>query len=75
MSADPIAQLALREMHQRQMTISDLAERTGVDRSVLGRWLGGVRTIRVRHAVAVMQALGLVVVAERDQRGPSPPNV
>lgn len=72
MSADPIALVTLRELQRRGMTISDLAARTGVDRSVLGRWLSGVRTIRVRHAVLVMQALGIVVVAERDLRGQTP---
>jgi len=68
-NVDPIALATLREMQRRRMTISDLSERTGVDRSVLGRWLGGVRSIRVRDAAKVMEALGLVVVSERDHLG------
>ncbi len=72
MNVDPIALATLREMQRRRMSISDLSERTGVDRSVLGRWLGGVRTIRVRDAAKVMVALGLEVVAEREHRAQAP---
>ncbi|MFN0133411.1 MAG: helix-turn-helix domain-containing protein [Phycisphaerales bacterium] len=54
------------------MHICDLAERTGIDRSVLGRWLSGVRTIRVRDADLVVRELGLViVVAKEGQNGTS----
>ncbi|QQS08690.1 MAG: helix-turn-helix transcriptional regulator [Phycisphaerales bacterium] len=59
---DTIAIEVLREMQRREMSISRLAKKSGVDRSVLGRWLSGVRSIRVRQAVLVMRVLGLVVV-------------
>lgn len=69
MPLDPIATLVLNELHRRGMTIGELSRRAGVGRYALGRWLSGSRTIRVSHAAAVMQILGLVVVAERDFRG------
>ncbi len=56
------------------MTISELADSTGIDRSVLGRWLSGIRTIRVRQVVLVMRELGLVVISERDFHGPTSNN-
>lgn len=73
MHLDPIARSVLQELHRREMTIGELARRIGVDRCVLGRWLSGARSIRARHAAAAMQALGLVVVAERDFRGQGSP--
>lgn len=43
------------------MTVIELAGRTGVNRCVLGRWLGGSRSLRIRDALAIAAELGLSI--------------
>ncbi len=69
MEPDRIAILVLREMVRKDMTILELAAYTGVHRCVLGRWLSGRRTLRVRHLLPVLDELGLEVVAAEDPHG------
>ena len=56
----------LAAITRRGLTLRQLQDRSGVNRSTVGRWLAGRRTIRVRDCLAVLDALGMdIVVQER----------
>lgn len=59
-----VARLVLLAMEERGLSTIELAERAGVHRSDLGRWLAGTRDIRLSKAMRVMDVVGLVVVKE-----------
>jgi len=61
MQRDPVAACTLRALGRRGMTVTRLAEITGLDRSTLTKWLSGQRAISTHKASRVMTALGLVI--------------
>lgn len=69
MRPDSIAFSVSQEINRRGITISCLAERIGVERTVLGRWLSGQRGLRARDAAAAMDVLGLRIISTTDRVG------
>ena len=69
---DSIAQAVSHEMSRRGVTISALANKIGVERTTLGRWLAGERGLRARDAAAALDVLGLQIVAAPHHLGPRP---
>ena len=63
---DGIALAVTKEMQRTDSTITDVAAVAGVDRSSLGRWLSGQRTLRSSDVAKVLAALHLIVVHERE---------
>ena len=64
--SDPIASNVLLAINSKGITLVQLQRRAGVHKSTLSRWLSGRRSIRVRDALAVLEALGLdIVIRER----------
>ena len=55
-------------MERREVSQVDLAERAGVDRARLNRWLNGRGTVTVESLERVLVVLGLAVV-DREGRG------
>jgi transcriptional regulator with XRE-family HTH domain len=72
---DEIAHTVLRQLNRRSMTIVELAARTGVDRDVIGRWLSGRRTIKLRYLLPIMRELGLEVTVKEDRHARPDPRV
>jgi len=75
--AAQIDRVVLAELQRRNRTITWVAERTGIDRGSLSRWLGGERSISVRKAEQVMALLKIAVVPtealhDPDRRPPRP---
>lgn len=68
MVVDDLAQLVLRILASREITIRQLAAKSRIHPSTLSRWLAGRRGMRVRDAERVMRELGIVYLEVR--RGP-----
>lgn len=66
MAKQDIAALVRVCMERREVSQVELAERAGVDRARLNRWLNGRGTVTVESLERVLGVLGLVV---RDGRG------
>lgn len=66
---DSIAFSVSQEINRRGITISCLARKIGVERTVVGRWLSGQRGMRARDAAAAMDVLGLKIISTTDRIG------
>lgn len=64
---DPVARIALQQLQQRRMHLSDLAEKADVHISILSRWFNGKRTVKLDQALRVMAVLGMTVVVNEPQ--------
>ena len=63
---DPIAAAVLQELQRRNMTITQLADLSEVDRTTLSKWLAGERSIRLESALRVMQVLRIRLISAED---------
>lgn len=59
---DAIARSVIVESQRRDLSIARVADISGVDRSVVSRWLGGKRNISASTAAKILDALGLRIV-------------
>ncbi len=66
---DEVARLVQARMHAKKMTIIVLAARTGVSRHIIGRWLNGGPSIKLKHLLPIMHELGLYVAIRGDTDG------
>lgn len=66
---DPIAIAVIRAMQASGITIVAVAAAAGLHRDVVGRWLAGTRSIRVREALRVTESLGLTVTCSEPGDG------
>jgi DNA-binding phage protein len=62
---DAAADLVHREMEAAGMSVSELAERSGVLRESLSYWLNGRRPLRADYLLAILAALNLEIVTRR----------
>lgn len=77
-SKDEIAELVLKTMHRRDITIKELAGRTKLSRFKVGRFLANQHPLDSREVAVVLRALGLQIEdrsnAQRPSRAGPPPS-
>lgn len=67
-----ILRAVLQALNERNMTISELARRSGTSRPSLSRWLSGKQGLDIADAVAVLAALNLeITITRKSHAAPS----
>ena len=65
---DEVAKAVSARMKERGRSIIELGGRTGVSRHVIGRWLSGERTIKLKDLLPILRDLDLTVAPREDVR-------
>lgn len=63
-----ITDRVLFELERRGMTVTELADRAGLTRSAVSRWLNGHTAMKTDNLERVLEVLGMVVERRRTRR-------
>lgn len=63
-----ITDRVLFELERRGMTVTELADRAGLTRSAVSRWLNGHTAMKTDNLERVLEVLGMVVERRRKRR-------